>query len=271
MLQALARSSGPLTAGQLADRTGSTRSLVYRVVAELVERRLVSEVHTAVSSAQQSMAYRLGSGIIELGADYARSVPYMQALRQNLVQLAVEFGETASVGTRDGDKVLYLMREEGVRSVFSVSQVGKCLPANATGSGKALLAELTDGEVRALYSQPNRELRALTDQSLSTITDLLRNLKETRIRGYAVESGETVPGRCCVAVAIPVADPTLEKLALSVSTDARHFEQIKVALIERLLEIKHDQASEVQSRQLLGDSYRADTMTARISAGYNKL
>ena len=44
------------------------------------------------------------------------------------------------------------MREEGGRSVFALSLVGKLLPASAVALGKALLALETDDSVREIFA-----------------------------------------------------------------------------------------------------------------------
>jgi DNA-binding IclR family transcriptional regulator len=260
VLVALARSRNPLTASQLAEHTGATRSLVYRVLIELGRRGLVQEQQIRGSN---SAAYSLGVGVIELGGSYAQSVPFMQSVQRTLRRLADVTDETASLATLQGDKVLYLAREEGERSVFSVSQVGKQLPANATAVGKALLAQFSDGQVRELYARPSSELRALTTASLTEMDALLADLRQARLRGYAIEDGETVAGRCCVAVAFPVDGPDADSVAISVSTDHARFQQVHQEFAALLLDAKRLHAAEVDSRHQLGDSSRADIAVGR--------
>jgi DNA-binding IclR family transcriptional regulator len=260
VLVALARSRTPLTASQLAEHTGANRSLVYRVLVELSQRGLVQEQQVRGSS---SAAYSLGVGVIELGGSYAQSVPFMQSVQRSLRRLADQTAETASLATLQGDKVLYLAREEGERSVFSVSQVGKQLPASATAVGKALLAQLSDGQVRELYARPSSELRALTPASLTTMDTLLADLRKARLRGYTIEDGETVAGRCCVAVAFPVDGPEADSVAISVSTDHARFQQAHEEFASLLLEAKRLHSAEAQSRHQLGDSSRTDVAVGR--------
>jgi DNA-binding IclR family transcriptional regulator len=260
VLVALARSRTPLTASQLAEHTGANRSLVYRVLVELGQRGLVQEQQVRGSS---SAAYSLGVGVIELGGSYAQSVPFMQSVQRSLRRLADQTAETASLATLQGDKVLYLAREEGERSVFSVSQVGKQLPASATAVGKALLAQLSDGQVRELYARPGSELRALTPASLTTMDTLLADLRKARLRGYTIEDGETVAGRCCVAVAFPVDGPEADSVAISVSTDHARFQQVHEEFASLLLEAKRLHSAEAQSRHQLGDSSRTDIAVGR--------
>jgi IclR family acetate operon transcriptional repressor len=66
--------------------------------------------------------------------------------------------------------------------------------------GKALLACLTDAQVRALV--PGRKLQPLTARTITTPKQLLGQLAEIRSRGFAINDEETVIGLRSVAAAI---------------------------------------------------------------------
>jgi len=149
------------------------------------------------------------------------------------------------------------------QSVVARRGVCKQLPASATAVGKALLAQLSDGQVRELYARPSSELRALTPASLTTMDALLADLRQARLRGYTIEDGETVAGRCCVAVAFPVNGPDADSVAISVSTDHARFQQVHEEFASLLLEAKRLHSAEVTSRHQLGDSSRADIAVGR--------
>jgi DNA-binding IclR family transcriptional regulator len=74
------------------------------------------------------------------------------------------------------------------------------MPASATSTGKALLAELSDEQVVALY--PEDALPTLTAKSVSTRGELLRHLALVRRRGYATSSEESEAGVASMAVAL---------------------------------------------------------------------
>ena len=96
--------------------------------------------------------------------------------------------------------------------------------------GKALLACLTDAQVRALLQ--GKKLQPLTARTITTTRQLLAQLAEIRSRGFAINDEETVIGLRSVAaairghqgssptaavnVAVPSAQYTLEQLASEV-------------------------------------------------------
>ena len=144
----------------------------------------------------------------------------MSSIRSVLRKLAQNTGESASLAILRGSHVLYLMREEGERSVLTVSVREKLLPANAVALGKALLAEKPDDQVRDIYSPDGSRrprLPAMTTKTITSLKLLLQDLAQTRVRGYAVDYEEAILGRGCVSVAVPLEPLGSQNLAISVS------------------------------------------------------
>lgn len=250
LLLALARSEQPLSIAELSERTGSTKSLVYRVLAELEARDFVTKVRGG--------CYWLGLAAVELGGAFSTSMTLMSSARGVLRRLADATEETVNMGVLDGDHVLYLMREEGVRSVLAVSRVGKRLPANAVALGKALLAELSDPEVESVFADRVREsgsLMALTPHSITSLGDLLGDLARVREVGYAEEHGETVVGRGCAAIAARLGQPRVETVGISVSMDETRFAETRGQVLERLLEARDQIVREAKARTAFGETY----------------
>src|SRR5918992_6178742 len=179
LLLVLARSDSALSIAQLSERAGYTKSLVYRVLGELEARDYVSKLPDG--------GYSLGLAVVELGGAFTASVPLMSSVRHVLRRLADRTEETVSLGMLQGDQVLYLMREEGARSVFAVSHVGKRLPANAVALGKALLSLKTEPEIRDAFASrlyAYGELAALTPKTITSLDALLEDLERARQRGH---------------------------------------------------------------------------------------
>lgn len=257
VLLALAR-EGSATLAQLVGRTEATRSLLYRVLAELERRRCVARTSDG--------RYSLGSAAIELGGAYARSIPFLEGVRQVLRELAHVSGETASLATLCGVDVLYLMREEGERSVFAVSAPGKRLPANATALGRALLARQPDEAVKARLARAG-ELPRLTDHTIVVVDELLVHLDQTRERGWALEEGETVPGRCCVAVAVSCTAWGLDDLAVGLSMEQSRRHDEGVDLVRLVVESGARIEREIQGRMRVGTLETENAVLVDIAAG----
>jgi DNA-binding IclR family transcriptional regulator len=261
ILLALARQGVELSLNDLSEQTGHTKSLVYRVLAELEPRRYVTKL--------DSGHYTLGLATVELGGAFAVQMPLMSSVRRVCRWLARLTEETVNLGVLQSDQVLYLVREEGGRSVFALSTVGKLLPANAVALGKALLALHTDDRVRRLFApqlEEQGQLTAITENTITRLDDLVSELARVRATGHAEEHGESVPGRCCIAVTAPFGQLEGRAVGISVSMDEGRFDEARDAVLNGLREARDQIAREVRGRAAVGDEASgADLMIGGMS------
>ena len=229
---------------ELSRTTQYTRSLLYRVLAELRERKLVDESRPS----DDATTYRLGLSSLTIGISYAKSTPFLDVVRNVLRQLAQHTSETASLGVLRGTNVFYLMREEGSHSVLSVSAVGRSLPAHATAMGKAMLATLDPVELSELYGH-HTKLTTLTPRTIADSESLSAHLGQIRGDRYAIEREETILGRCGIGVAIDAsAIGHREKIGISLTSTIERFDAQPDAYTAPLLEAQEFLANQVSSR-----------------------
>ncbi len=261
VLLALARRSAALSAGDLSEQTGHTKSLVYRVLAELEPRHYVTKLDNG--------HYALGRATIELGGAFAAQMPLLSSVRQVCRWLATLTEETVNLGVLQGDQVLYLIREEGRRSVFALSAVGKLLPANGVALGKALLALETDDHVRQIFAPQLEEqgrLTAITDKTITGLDALVSQLARVRKLGHAEEHGEAVAGRCCMAVTASLGETEGRAVAISVSMNEARFHEARGMALNGLREAREQISREVRGRAAVGDEEsNADLMIGGMS------
>jgi DNA-binding IclR family transcriptional regulator len=84
---------------------------------------------------------------------------------------------------------------EGPRSIRMPATVGRRTTAYCSAVGKAVLAFLPESVLDGVLARP---LRARTEKTLVTRTALLADLRQVRIRGYAVDNEEREKGLRCV-------------------------------------------------------------------------
>ncbi|MER7559549.1 IclR family transcriptional regulator [Nocardioides sp. NPDC126508] len=172
------------------------RSTTYHLVNAMIEEGFV--VHLA-----DERRYGLGVGAFEVGSGYSRQAPLQRIARRPLAQLVDRLGQSAHLAVLHGRDVLYIVEERAPGRQPLVTDVGVRLPAHLTASGRAIMAALPAGQVRALY--PDRS--AFTDRTgigPQSPTALKATLAEARRLGHATEAGEVTLGLSSVAV--PVLD-----------------------------------------------------------------
>lgn len=141
------------------------------------------------------------------------ALPFMQDLYETT-------RENVHLAVHDGFDALYVEKLSGHRSVPVISRIGGRLPMHCTGVGKALLAHADPAFVRGYLDRP---LTRATPYTITERARLLRELRVTAARGYALTSEEMTLGSCSVAVAIPSVGPepagALGVVVRSVRTD----------------------------------------------------
>jgi DNA-binding IclR family transcriptional regulator len=190
----LASQPDPVPLERLAAALDLPRSTAYHLVNAMIEEGFVTHI-------AEERRYCLGVAAFEVGIGYARQAPLQRIAHQPLARLVDRTGHSAHLAVPHGRDVLYVLEERARGRAPLVTDVGVRLPAHLTASGRAILAAMSERQVRALY--PDRD--AFVDrhgrgpQSPSALRGLL---SETRRRGYAVEDGEVTPGFASIAVAV---------------------------------------------------------------------
>lgn len=166
-----------------------------------------------VSFDAESRLYGVGPRAWEVGQAYIADLDVAEAAGPYLQRVRDALGETVQLAVLDGIDNVYLRKLDSGHPLQLVSRVGSRLPAYATGLGKALLAGLTDDEVRRRLA--GVELRRFTARTVAGTDQLITELARIRRQGYATDRGEYSEGVFCVAA--PIVGPTGTVAAMSVS------------------------------------------------------
>lgn len=105
---------------------------------------------------------------------------------QMMLYLSEETKETIYLAVRDGLNVVYIDKVESLKPIRSWNPIGGTAPIHCVGTGKAILAL----EYRLLREQVANALDAFTDRTITDIETLDKDMSETRLRGYAIDTGE---------------------------------------------------------------------------------
>ncbi|HLS25896.1 MAG TPA: IclR family transcriptional regulator [Beutenbergiaceae bacterium] len=213
-LLALLAEEGPeMALSELAERTGLATATTHRLIRTLVDHGYVRQL--------PSRRYALGPALIRLGEHAGMHLG--SAARVHLADLAARVGETVNLAMLDQDTVVYIAQSASKHSMRMFTEVGRRVPAHATGVGKATLAQLDDGQVHRIITRAG--MPAMTDRTITDPEAFLAEMGRIRERGYAIDDGEQEVGVRCVAMAIAQAPaPT----AVSISGPAARLPEEKV-------------------------------------------
>ena len=175
--------------------------------------------------------YRIGYRSFELGLSYGKGSDLLEIIQKQMQELVREVEEISQFGVLTGMDVMYLVRVNSQNPISIISEVGKRIPAYATGLGKALLSLKSDEWLRKAYD--GYVFRKIGPKSITSFTELMQAVSEARRTGFAYEREESNEGICCTAV--PVCFSGSVQGALSVTAPKFRLTPRKQELIERNL------------------------------------
>ena len=192
MLEAFTDERPSWSAGDLAEAVGLNRTTVYRLLTALESAEYVARDPATDS-------YRLGSGLIALGARAGRANSVRTVALSELEALAAETGETATLEVLSGHDMVIIEEIPGEYVTSGSQHIGSHWPVYVTSTGKAILAHLPPGELKAMLAQP---AQPLTDKTITSPGRLRACLEEIRRMGYAVATEELELGFIAVGAAL---------------------------------------------------------------------
>lgn len=207
VLELFSAEDAELSQSDISARAGLPMPTVHRLVKTLV-------VHEFLEPVAGGRTYRIGPAVLRLaGPLIARSDP-SAVIRRTLQELSEATGETSNLATLVGSSVMYLDGVTGGRMLTPRVTVGLRLPAYNTALGKALLAQLEDGDVLArLGVGPYPKV---TPHSAADWPDLKNRLDVVRDTGMSISDEEFEVGLTSLAIALPAqADGSLRAINIS--------------------------------------------------------
>ena len=223
-----------VTLSELAQETDQSPATVYRILATLQARGLV-ELDA------ESQLWHVGAGAFLIGARYLRRTSIVDRARPILRRLMEETGETANLAIPQDGHVLFVSQIECHESIRAFFPPGTLSPMHASGIGKAILSKMPHEQLDRILS--GASLERFTEKTLTRPSLLRDDIRETRIRGYAIDDEEKNMGMRCIAApvigwqgepeaglsvsgpVIRVAEARIEALAASVVRAARELSE----------------------------------------------
>lgn len=179
-------------------------------------------------------SYGLGIRTLEAGNAYLRTQDLPSRARPFMERIRDALDETVQLSVLDGRFNVYVEKVDGKQALVLASEVGRRLPAHATGVGKVLLAGLDQAALERLLGGVT--LERFTSRTLTDTDALYRRLQTIRDVGYGTDEEEYTIGVRCVAV--PIRDLRGAVIAaMSVSVPVIRFdEQVSARALKLLSE-----------------------------------
>ncbi|WP_432825339.1 IclR family transcriptional regulator [Dactylosporangium sp. CA-092794] len=183
-----------------------------------------------VEADPEGTSYAIGVGALRPGSAYLYGDRTTRLAGPILTRVRDQLDESVRLVRLDGTAIVCLASREASHDPAG-PQIGRRYPALASASGRAIMAQRNRGEVDAML---DAGVEAHTVDSAVDRVAVYRALGEARVRGWAYERGELVPGVGCVAAAVqtgrqPVTDAISVAVPLSRLTD-EHTEDVAASV-----------------------------------------
>lgn len=185
------------TPRRLAELIDEPRTTTYRLLRSL-------EALDLVEPGTQPGSYRLGWKLMRLGAAVVERLDERQAALPVMERIHEQVGETVFLLVRRERNAVCIERLEGLRVQSLALRLGGSLPLHVGAGPRALLAFEPESEWETYLG--DGALEAPTKETPTVRKALLRELTETRERGYAVSDEDVTPG--IASLGAPIFDYT---------------------------------------------------------------
>jgi DNA-binding IclR family transcriptional regulator len=193
ILEAIAHRTAGMTNSEISRRLGIPKSTASYILRTLERSRYISRDRSTGK-------YRLGLKLLALGRGVQIGFEIREIARPVLRRLVQQSGLTAHIAVLDHCEVVYIEKAEAPSFIKLDTWVGRRMDLHSTSVGKALAAYLPISELDASIKE--RGLKPRTARTLTTRSELIRELRRVQETGYSVDDEENSPGVRCVAAPI---------------------------------------------------------------------
>jgi len=196
ILETVAKASDPVALGHLTDLLRIDRSSVFRLANTLKRRGFLAH-----PSGRKE--YILGPSIWRISRNHDWSKMLITFSHDHLKRLAIQTGETTHLAVRERKDALFIDHYATTSQVLVISgQTGEFVPLYCTAHGKALLADYSAAELKALFG--SAPLQGYTPTTIVSIRQLAKECAAIKAANVAIDEEEYIPGVRCMAA--PVRD-----------------------------------------------------------------
>ncbi len=180
ILNLLASRAEPLGVREIARQLRLAPSIAQRLIKTLARDGFLEQTGTTLRYAIGYKAFQVGNTFVAQSNLHSAVLPELYALADQQIN--------AFLGVMRDASVVYLATVQSTGPVAINHRPGAQTHLHSTAMGKALLAEMSNDDVRTLLS--HSPLQQLTPKTKISVVQMLADLETIRQRGYSVSEEE---------------------------------------------------------------------------------
>ena len=210
---------------EVARKTTLSPSTTGRIMAYMKEMGILNQD-------PETHLYMMGSKVLAWAGIYMVTNDVRTVALPVMVRLQEQTRETISLYILEGSERVCVERLESPETVRIVARVGRRIPLYAGSAGKVFLAFMPENRREMILE--DIELIPMTEETITDMDALRKNLNQIREKGYAVSRGEWIIDAS--GTAAPIFDQRgLITAAISISGPGQRFTDEKIKEIADLL------------------------------------
>ena len=223
ILQTIADSPSGLGVSELSKRLNMGKSTVHGITMGL-------EALGVLVRDPVQKKFNLGYTLLELSRrSYAR-MELRDVARGPMERLMEKVGETVFLGIMNGDHATISDVVESHNEMKITSPPGTRLPLLAGATGKVFLSQVEEKKAKEIIQKMG--LVRFTSKSILDQKKFLKEVEETKKRGYAVDDEEYMPGVRAIAAPIQTASPPLAAIWVVGFTSSLNDQKMERVILE---------------------------------------
>ena len=223
ILQAIADSPTALGISELSKKLNVGKSTVHGIVTGLEELGVL--VREPVRK-----KFNLGYTLLELSRKAYARMELRDVARIPIERLMEKVGETVFLGIMNGDHATISDVVESHNEMKITSPPGTRLPLLAGATGKVFLSQVEEKKAKEIIQKMG--LVRFTSKSILDQKKFLKEVEETKKRGYAVDDEEYMPGVRAIAAPIQTASPPLAAIWVVGFTSSLNDQKMERVILE---------------------------------------
>lgn len=166
---------------------------IYRLVSTLAKRGYLEQD-------PETKKYRLGPKVVQLAANYSTHNSLVEISLRVFAEYEKAFPYNFYVGVMRDEKIIYIAVYESRGPLKITTAPGQSVSIYGSALGKLLLANESDSFIKDLVAK--RPIERITSHTVPNEKGLMKQIREIRKLGYAVNLGEIYEE--IAAVALPI-------------------------------------------------------------------
>jgi DNA-binding IclR family transcriptional regulator len=152
--------------------------------------------------------FELGPVLIHLGNASLASTEIRSAALPILQQLTAQTDETSHLALPCDDRSLIVAVQDSPHPLRAASRPGFLAELHCSSTGKTLLAFIHPHRLAEFYGNGTAQPTKRTPHTLTTFSEIKREIELTRKRGFSLDDEEFAPGIRCLATPVYSSDGT---------------------------------------------------------------